>query len=188
MRTRSPLLWTCGFVAALAGLSGCRMCCNTYDHCGPVVRGGQPVCHARDRAGSVLSTSHVHPEITEEMPGPVTSVRPSSDRLGTRQVAASQSPSRSRLETAPLGPPLKAEDIDPFVRLGIPPENIIAVEDRALSEVDDTSPASEPAAAARVATSPRPLVQPASTSRPGAVSSSSDGWTRLGDRGQTTLR
>ncbi len=52
--SRSLLLWIP--LALLVAATGCTMCANSYDECGPIFRGGCPQqCKSNARAGSILS-------------------------------------------------------------------------------------------------------------------------------------
>ena len=52
--SRSLLL--CIPLALLVAATGCTMCANSYDECGPTFRGGRPQqCKSNARAGSILS-------------------------------------------------------------------------------------------------------------------------------------
>ena len=83
-----------------------------------------------------------------------------------------------------LGRPLTREDVDPFVRLGIPPENIVSVTDRPLDQAIDDNPQPAPHSVASGATKePKPL--PSQQARDGAAMT---GWVRLGERTPATLR
>jgi len=83
-----------------------------------------------------------------------------------------------------LGRPLTREDVDPFVRLGIPPENIVSVTDRPLEPTVDENPQPVPdSLASGSAKAPKPLL-----SEKEKDVATTAGWVRLGERTSATLR
>ncbi len=178
-------LLTAGFVTLL----GCRMCCSPYDEAGPVLNEhGRPIASSRYRAGSILQTQ---PSVS---PAVKAGISP-SNRLGHTQKSYPKKVTGVGVQTATseripetMGKPLTREEMEPFIDLGIPPENIISIEDRPLSEVQSTL-----SAESEVASSiPRDRREPANPAPKPLVSSGSqpnhDGWIRLGSRTGTTLK
>ncbi|MGB9687921.1 hypothetical protein [Thermogutta sp.] len=167
----------------LVTLLGCRMCCSPYDQAGPVLReDGRPTPSSHYRAGSILQRQPPvsHPEAasisSSRHPGHARKIYPKKNTSVSVQAATSE-----RIPE-PLGKPLTREEMEPFIDLGIPPENIISIEDRPLSEVKD-----RPEADSQLASAPSNGQQERSISVPKALmpsgsQPSQDGWTRLGSR------
>jgi len=175
---------TAWFVAAgLVTMLGCRMCCSPYDEAGPVLdEHGRPIASSHYRAGSILQA---RPPVSHSAAG---GLSPSSHLVhvdeGYPKKITGVSTQDATSETIPevTGRPLTREEMEPFIELGIPPENIISIEDRPLSEVQNTPHGhSEVASAAsgdqreHASPAPKPLV-------PSGSQPSQDGWTRLGSR------
>lgn len=166
-------------ILGLVAPVGCRMCASPHDSCGPVISGGgrSGECSSA-RAGSAFAATRYSEQTNEEVPG-YTFV---PHVLGSDSEQVTVSPSRGPLPRYPHRP-LTREDLDPFLKLGIPAENIISVTDRPADETvaQETSPS--PQASARVdSKEPKPL---------GAANqevATSAGWTRIGERTSATRR
>lgn len=170
---------------------GCRMCSSPFDGCGPVVGEGPSACHPGYRAGSILGPK-VPPALAESTPQNADSiVRKRSESHGAQRMMGAARPNlpHSEEETL-LGPPLTLHEIEPFVELGIPPENIISVTDRPLSEREP------PGVASKSPVDPAPLPEETEIAdqksppapRTAISSPAADGWTRLGSRSGSPRR
>ncbi|MGB4726059.1 MAG: hypothetical protein WBH86_01510 [Thermogutta sp.] len=167
-------------IFGLATIIGCRMCASPHDSCGPVVSAGFSGrgCTSA-RAGSAFAVTAYSDHTDENSPGYASAphvVGLDSDR---RTVSSSKGP-------LPRSPhrPLTPEDIDPFVKLGIPPENILSVTDRPADEpiAQETSPSPQ----TLVHADPKQPKAPATNADRESVTSA--GWTRIGERTSGTLR
>lgn len=169
---------------------GCRMCSSPFDGCGPVMDGGRPTCQPGYRAGSILGPQMpaVPPRHAIQEANPLVRKRP--DLPSAPRIAGSTRQSPSHLpEQTLLGPPLTLQEMEPFVELGIPPENIISVTDRPLSEVEQSAVAAEPPEERRSSPEKTEIAghKSLSSTRSPNPTPSADGWIRLGS-GATSLR
>ncbi len=166
-------------ILGLVATFGCRMCASPHDCCGPVISGG--ACSGSGssaRAGSAFAATMYSEQTHEETPGYTFAPHV----VGSDSERVTVSPSKGTLPRYPHRP-LMREDLDPFLRLGIPAENIISVTDRPADEpvAQETSPS--PQALARIdSKEPKPL---AAAKQEVATSA---GWTRIGDRTSATRR
>lgn len=162
-------------------LVGCRMCASPYDTAGPVLSHNKcPSCNQKARAGSIFSSAMRPERNGQEL---------AADEAGVLAPSV-PTPPRGYANDRPrrVGTPLSRSEIDPFVELGIPPENIISVTDRPL-ETEDTLASQDnqvdDQAVDRIAETPRKsAVQVASRSSSASSQTSGDdlGWTRMGAR------
>jgi len=177
LRATMTLTVIAGFALSL----GCRMCASPHDYSGPVVSGGgQCDCYRSQRAGSAFAG------VVEESQEVLASAQdnPSASQNKTHHsVARSLSPA-TEYDSTKLGRPLTRADIDPFVRLGIPPENILSVTDRPIEEdlpkqdqLTPQSPTSDAEKQPKLLSSLEKEESPTST-----------GWVRLGNRTSAVTR
>lgn len=161
---------------------GCRMCASPYDNTGPVISSDDcGRCRSSGRAGSAFAQA-----IQEQDQG-VATVTGRATMKGQEEgenVGKTAAAGARVFQPRHLGRPLTREDIDPFVRLGIPPENILSVTDRPLEETIDENqhPASQ-SLASGAKKEPKPL-----PSEKGESGTTTAGWVRLGERTSATLR
>ena len=165
-------------LTAIAGFAlslGCRMCASPHDYSGPVVSGGgQCDCYRSQRAGSAFAG------VVEETHEVLASA---SQNKTHHSVARSLSPA-TEYDSTKLGRPLTRADIDPFVRLGIPPENILSVTDRPIEE-DLTK---QDQATPNALTSDKEKQPKLLSSLEKEENPMSAGWVRLGNRTSAVTR
>lgn len=168
-------------IAGFAVTFGCRMCASPHDYSGPVVSGGRQCnCYHSERAGSafaaVAGESH---EVLASAPDV-----PSASHTKTYHPVARSSSFDVDADSTKLGRPLTRADIDPFVRLGIPAENILSVTDRPIEE-DLTR---QDQATPNALTSDKEKQPKLLSSLEREENPTSTGWVRLGSRTSAVTR
>ncbi|MGQ9506134.1 MAG: hypothetical protein ACUVQG_13255 [Thermogutta sp.] len=168
-------------VIGLGVAFGCRMCASPHDYTGPVM---SPPEQGRScsslRAGSAfVGVAAEEQGVLAAAPAPS---GPTPNRF-SRSVRVTSPPVRGT-KSAEYGRPLTPEDLDPFIKLGIPPENILSVTDRPLDEVVENQPTI--AADGVTATTEKQPKRLSSVEKNGDTANT--GWVRLGNRSSTALR
>lgn len=177
---RAPLSLV--MVTGLAVAFGCRMCAGPHDYTGPVMSPpGQGRSRSSLRAGSAFVG--VAPEGQGVLAAAVAPSNPTPHK--TSHSVRVSSPLVRGKKSAEYGRPLTPEDLDPFIKLGIPAENILSVTDRPLVEVVESQPTV--AADALTATAEKQPKRLSAWEEENGDAANT-GWVRLGNRNSTALR